>query len=393
MRVNAQLGVDKMRKLIEFLKSSVLLVVTLLVFAVIAELVLRQTSIASFSLNRGFLFSSQPSMISVGDQAVKYTPNTAIREVAVFGTHIEYDITSQSNDFGVFDSVDYFPQPNNKLNIAYLGDSFTAGSGGNKPWVSSLRESVQRSDLNFYNLGVSGTGLQHFEKLLKHAQQKLDIDVVNIMLITDDFFRPLWYPHTADAGVYFCHAQASVKQCTKVDPKMFRIRADETHEKILERTQEQYEYRDIDKDSNRVFHQRLRLFNLFCQAAFNATKSLESLQSISKTCPQLRLYYTLKYKRDALYAQSLDTLQKLSENFPEIEFKVFHMPQKSEVYGGEYSLELADEVKKAGFEYFSLLDLCDWDLSMFHVNDGHPNDSGYLKISECMQKFLPPNKS
>ena len=373
----------------EFFKSTVLFVITMSVLLVGAELVLRQTSIASFSLNRGFLFATPPSLVSTSNQAVKYQSNVDIREVAVFGDHIEYDITSRTNDFGFYDTVSYAQAPAGKTGVAFLGDSFTAGSGGNKPWVSTLRESANRSDLNLYSLGVSGTGLLHFEKLLEHANQALSLDVVNIMLITDDFFRPLWFPHSTTEGMFFCHPDTETDRCIKADPKMFRIRLDETRQEIIERTKEKYDFRDIDKDSNRVFHQRLRLFNLFCHTAFTVTQSLESLQSIAKTCPQLRLYHTLRYKRGELYKISADVLARLPANFPNLKFRVFHMPQKSEVYGGEYSLDIQTVVQEAGLEYIPLLEVCQWSLPMFHINDGHPNDIGYSKISECMKDYLP----
>lgn len=202
----------------DFIKNSLLIFVSLGACLVTAELIFQQTSIGSYSLNRGYLFSSNPSFIAAPAKTVKYQRNTAIREVAIFGEHVEYDLTHKTNNLGYFDNVDYLTSAlatdqstaSGVTGVVFLGNSFTTSAGGIAPWVATLREMQQRPDIALYSLGVSGTGIKHFYQLLKNFEQgDMPFSQVNIMAITNAFFGHSGIPSQTIKGCVFvrkiCH--------------------------------------------------------------------------------------------------------------------------------------------------------------------------------------------
>jgi hypothetical protein len=70
---------------------------------------------------------------------------------------------------------------------AFVGDSFTAGFHGGTPWAPALRDRARRAnpDLQIYNLGVSGTGFEHFSRLLKSFATEVDFSDIVILAISD----------------------------------------------------------------------------------------------------------------------------------------------------------------------------------------------------------------
>ena len=198
-----------------FLGCTGLLLASVLLALFASELILQLTELGDFSHNRRVLFYSQPSYEYLDNRVVRYLPDTAIRTVAVYGEHIDYDVTNHTNNLGFYDNVDYMNPGMEARSIAFLGDSFTSGSGGNLPWVISLRRSINSEDLKLYNLGVSGTGLHNFAAVLDRYRETLSIDEVNVMAITSDLYRSVWYPLVNDEGVRLCHNLVESEKCKK----------------------------------------------------------------------------------------------------------------------------------------------------------------------------------
>ena len=165
--------------MVNMLKNTGLLLGSLLVCVVITELGLRLTSIGIYSQNYRVLMYSIPSFTQTSRYAIRYKPNIAIRTVAVYGDQIDYDVTNTTNNLGQYDNVPYQKTADSIRDIVFVGDSFTSGSGGTKPWVTTLREQLNRSDIALYNLGVSATSVQHFYYMLKEFEKEIPFDEVN----------------------------------------------------------------------------------------------------------------------------------------------------------------------------------------------------------------------
>ena len=106
------------------------------------------------------------------------------------------------------------------------------------------------------------------------------------------------------------------------------------------------------------------------------------------SCPHLRVYQSRQVAKDILFRQSIDVLRHMQETYPDIRFRLFHIPEKGETFRRRYAINIVQEMQKLEMEYVPLLLACDWRLSHYHKHDGHPNDSGYQHLAECMEKYL-----
>jgi len=166
----------------------------------------------------------------------------------------------------------------------------------------------------------------------------------------------------------------------KDTPMAPRIELDESQAALVVRASEIYrQRRQLPKDQL-SWYTGLSLYTLVCDALYSLTRDPDLIGK----CPHLRLYKRKKRCKDATFASSVAALQRLVSAFPDKRFRFLHIPEKSEVYWGSYGLDPSDDVTSAGFEYFPLLELCDWNIAMFYKNDGHPNDYGYTTLSRCI---------
>lgn len=376
-------------KFLGILKSLLLLIVTTFICLLVAELMLRMTPIGSYNLKQRVLFYSQPAFLALDGQAVSYQPNTEIRSVAVYGDQIDYDTTKKTNNLGFYDQLDYHKTANGIKDIAFIGDSFTSSSGGNQPWVIGLRENIQRDDIQLYNFGVSATGLTHFHYLLKHLlnEDKVTLDEVNLMVISNDFFRYIWYPLSTEDGVRLCRGgEIEDTDCKKQPLTMHSIDIADNNQQILEKAQKIYDKNAELSSGDIPFYKKTRLFNLVCDVMGQA-QGLDA--NIISMCPHLERLKKQTYQKNLLYRESIRAIIRMSQEFPNIKFRVFHIPEVSEVVNQKYSsLKLRQEMKHIGIDYVPLLNECEWDRSMYHKNDGHPNDTGYKNLASCLAKFI-----
>lgn len=359
-----------------------------------AEIMLRFTSVGHYSLNRRVLFYSRPSFVRLTQRAVAYHPNTVIRTVAIYGNHIEYDTSNRTNSLGFFDSVSYQTESNvtptpatsaEKRKVAFVGDSFTAGSGGTEPWVSLLRRRVTNPNLELYNLGVSGTGVQHYLPLLNELQPQLQFDAANFALISSDFFRIPWYPMIDDEGVRFCRSDQNEFNCRATTPIIiYHFDLRESQQSLLNRAQQIYAHQNTDNDSQKTFLQRSRVFNLVCDGVFGLTGTNDSLLT---HCPHLHRYIPNSYEKNTLFKQSLQVLKKIKIHHPNLQLRVLHIPEKNEVRSGRYAVNIVSEMQELDIDYVPLLFACNFDLSMFHKHDAHMNDSGYQHLAKCTSQY------
>lgn len=368
------------------IKNLTLLLVSMLVCVMLAELALRFFPIGNYSLNQRVLFYSSPSLIRSDNTAVSYQPNTEIREVAVYGKNIDYDVTKKTNNMGFYDDIPYQKHNNGKRGIVFIGDSFTSGTGGDTPWVTTLRETISRSDVELYNLGVTATGVHAFYELLKTTKEKLTFDTVNLMVINSDYFRRTWYPYETKEGIRLCRNNITKEYCEKQEPTMYTIDHAETHQDLIKRAQEIYKKKNINADAERSFLQRSRLYNLYCDAWFSFNK--QSLSLLHSQCPQHKINRSIWREKNHVSMYSRQLLIAMNSEFPEIKFRLFHIPEKTEILKNEYSFDLKSDIVDSKIEYISLLKACDWDISMFHKHDAHPNNKGYANLANCMVQFI-----
>lgn len=337
-----------------------------LVGLTIGELLLRVVVDESKPAARGgtgLLFSSESWELD-SEGAVRYQPNREIRAIAVRAGQVAYDVRFRTNNLGFIDHRDYPPQRmTGRKYYAFVGDSFTAGYHGGEPWVPRLRDNLARKDIEIYNLGIDGTGIEHFRRLLMSARRQLNIDAIVLLAISHDFQRGFWQPQFSDRQIAFCAEKAGKQKCNSIAGI---VSPDVSLAEILDRVS------PADGKLSTNWIRELRLLAL----AKRASRNLSEL---------------LGQKKKAL-DQSLLSLQSLRAAFPDTEIHLIHLPEEDEVASGRYRLDIAKPVAELGINYFPALQGCGWSKDMFLERDKHPNAHGYRHMARCVADhlFSPP---
>jgi lysophospholipase L1-like esterase len=307
----------------------------------------------------GLLFSSGTWDVDA-DGAVRYQRNREIRTIRVHDGQVVYDLRFRTNNLGFIDHRDYPTAPAaGRRHYAFVGDSFTAGYHGGEAWVPRLRDDWRRANVEIYNLGVDGTGIEHFRRLLMSARRQLRIDAIAILAISHDFRRGFWQPQTTDRDIAFCRDPAGKRKCSRIAAI---VRPDAPLAEILERVAPPAVAPVTD------WFRASRLLALAKRASRNWSERFGQQRE--------------------LVEQSLESLHRLRAAFPNAEIHLIHLPEADEVVAGRYRLDIAARVAGMGIDYFSALERCPWSGDMFFEHDMHPNDRGYRHIAQCVAGHL-----
>lgn len=321
---------------------------------------------------QSLMYSSQTFQLDQNG-AVRYQPNKNIRTVAVYNNKIEYDVHFKTNNLGFIDDKDYeYENAPNKRYYAFVGDSFTAGVHGGEPWIPKLRSNLEEKNIEIFNLGISGTGIEHFYRLLKSTSEQLNITHIVIVAISNDFQRHFWYPLANSSEIRFCREHAS--ECIKRPYIATIIHPTSSIENILKVAD------NTIKDNGKYFH------GSGIRGVLKQSKLLTFVFRSLKTILQKKTINT----RNSF---SLDALRNIRDAFPSTEIYFIHLPQKQEVINGEYFLDnIGKEIKKIGISYFPALKEWNWQKDMFFVNDAHPNTFGYNNIKNYVSSYIFADK-
>lgn len=338
---------------------------------VIAELLVRHLFVTSPHESRYLMFSS-PHFRLDSNKAVRYLPNELARSVAVYDGSIEYDVSYQTNNLGFIDHRDYNMAHDKEAvrRYVFVGNSFTAGVHGGEPWVPRLRDKVVSSgrSIEIYNLGVTGTGLEHFYRVLKSAAREIRFENIVIISLSSDFKREFWYPLVSDSQLRFCPERLAEEACLKVPPIATIFDHTASQENILDSVSSIRQH-DTFMDSSAQFVRgqlkRSRFLVLLVRAVRNRHECTTELIN-----------------------GSLESLRKIRRDFNNMTVDFIHLPQKHEVAKGEYEIEVRGDIEGMGIKYFPALKECAWSKDMFHSRDSHPNSRGYQNISDCVSRYL-----
>ena len=171
-------------------------------------------------MNRAFLSDFYHAN---SDGVFTWPPDRQIRYAKMHGDRVEFDVFFRSNDLGLVDDENYAEPPGSALRVALVGDSFTAGYHGGRPWVPALREGMAGEDVALYNLGVGGAGFVQFERLLESASKKVRFTDVVLVVISDDLLRPSWYLDVHGDEARFCLESWPSWLCRLKRPYFHRI--------------------------------------------------------------------------------------------------------------------------------------------------------------------------
>ena len=313
---------------------------------------------------------SSPTFRADAHGAVRYVPNQTIRSVILRDDAIVYDVRFRTNDLGFIDHEDYLAPSERGANgprYAFVGDSFTAGFHGGTPWVPALRDRARETnpDLEIYNLGVSGTGFEHFVRLLESAGAEVDFSEIVILAISYDFWRPYWTPLATDDALRFCGTDEPPAYCLAAVRPVARI---------------------FDEELNQS--EMLALAAKQAEGQVSAPrKPRDRLLEHSRLAALLFEQYR-RFKLRLSRHESLNRLAGLRDAFPDKKIRFIHLPSMRGLTRGGYDLHLEDEIAELGIQYFPALTACSWPEGMFFAGDGHPNAVGYEAIARCVSNHL-----
>ncbi len=347
-----------------------LLIISLIISFAVCEIIVRLIDPGA-QKDRVLFFSSKA--FEETPHGVVFEANKRIRTLTVYGNKVEYDITFNTNNYGFVDDIDYgniHDEDYRKRNIAFVGDSFTAGYHGGKPWIPLLRKKLaENSKYNIYNLGVSGTGVIHFCDLLKNIKNNLYFTDIFILALSSDFTRPHWTPVIKGQGIIFAVDEKKEGVGRRQRPIAYILEGSSAE--TLNFAREIYRERFI--ASGKFYTLKGSKFLAFLYNNFILQR------------PDRKKVEILK---NSLFLESITRLQALPALFPNTRIHFFHLPQKDEVISGEYLIPLEMYFSGSGITYHPVLYETDWVREMFYKNDGHPNQAGYDHIQAYFYDFL-----
>jgi len=304
------------------------------------------------------------------DGVYTWPPNRRIRYVRTHDGRVEYDVAFESNDLGLVDDTDYVAAPLAARRVALVGDSFTAGYHGGRPWVPELSRRMAAEGVRLYNLGIGGAGFPQFESLLRSVSQHVEFTDVVLVAITDDLQRAQWRLDVDEDVARFCLVTWPQWLCRLRPPYFHRI--------------------DLETDPSRWTARHRD--SLSAPSGLALASVLVQVARASERREEERAKRTAKSER---------AIESIVETYGPKRVSFIHLPMRGEVERGEYKAgtrELAKRIRSSGVDYFPALRKCSWAGELFFRHDEHPNAAGYARIAECVGDYLrrrlgPPSAS
>ncbi len=294
------------------------------------------------------------------DGVFTWPPGRQIRYAKMHGDRVEFDVFFRSNDLGLVDDENYAEPPGSALRVALVGDSFTAGYHGGRPWVLALRERMAGEDVALYNLGIGGAGFIQFEHLLESASKKVHFTDVVLLVISDDLLRPSWYLDVEHDEARFCLESWAPWLCRLKPPYFHRI--------------------DLEADLAEWVAGRL-----------DPPSAVRGSALVSLFMHVMRSSERTDEERRERIAANERALSSIVRTYGSERVFVVHLPMRNEVVRGSYDAyarNLPDFAGDLGVDYFSALGECNWSARMFFERDAHPNARGYTQVISCVEGYL-----
>jgi len=300
--------------------------------------------------------------------AIRHPPNRQVRSLVLSTDEIDFDVRFPTNDLGLIDHRDYGTNPDVSPSWAFVGDSFAAGVEGGEPWIPKMRDTY---DLELYNLGIGATGVMHFARILASEADRLKFDEIVMIVISDDYFRPLWVPLTEGDELRICLEDEDPPACRQRRPIAYLIDPDLSESALLAHGEEVRQR----SGAARTINNRLVQF-------LKQSKLLLYSKRLADAAGERRAL------RSAELTGNLAALDQIRRDFPEMRIRMVQVPDKHEASRGRYDFDSSEEVRGRGIEYFDALHGCQWPSSYYHPHDRHLNAIGYDALAECVAGYL-----
>ena len=319
--------------------------------------------------------SARTMLFSVGDNFrneemfFRYHPHKEIRSVTLYSTLepkaiddivVEYDYDIRTNNAGLVMSRDI--EIGEKV-ILVVGDSFTEGQGAT-PWFYEL-EANWNGSAKLINLGIMGTGPMQWWFLAERVVEEFDLEVegVVINIILGDLVRSVWNfsEESLDClSIGLCRYKGDIQgvdfSLLNDDLKIRQLVLDSAHRPSV--SELLMPSRGLDR------------FKHFVKELLKKSKILVTIRGYFKPTDLIE-----KNKNSIV---KIANLAKNNARMVVINTKEFSSNPDIEYASYEAGiLRSLSDIKSVPLSW------CNPGANGFHVNDGHPNANGYLRVRDC----------
>ena len=318
-------------------------------------------SIEPFDL---YYFRDRPGQLRDQRTTFGYEPGSAVRQVVVVvtkqGRAIEYDTTLTTNNLGLVQKRNLSP---GETAVVVIGDSFTEGVGA-PPWFYELEAEIG-DEFRLANLGVVGTGAQHWERALSWFSKDHHVAGLVVLFIEDDLLRPLTWWKRVDGSIAICLDDQCLNPMATLP------------------------YRD--SDFAPFTHEQAPAWKRIAFQLSQVTRVgallLRAGQSMSPVAPRPRRWNA--NFDEAQFREGLMAFDRIAAKFPAAVF--LHLPMAEEARSQAWlqrSPKIRDHLRALGGRYRDGMKECDLEGSDYYRHDPHPTANGYQKIRRCVTQIV-----
>lgn len=319
-----------------------------------------------------YLYFSRNALRNIDDAYWTYTPNTHVRSVTMYSYPasppiLEGDVTLETNNLGLVQRTDL---EKDQKTIALIGDSFTEGQPCD-PWFYSLEDDFHKKtrDCQLVNMGLMGTGPQHWERLFTDINKEYPIGKILILFIQNDFERSIF---TWDEHQMHC---IDIEICT--DDYWYGIDRSASQEEIISMTKS--------RERQRHGNSTMTLLDGFLRRWLY---SYRYIRATMKSITDAKAYMTQSAYKEAVEKNMAAIRRIVSEVGKDnaVFLSISSRPEAERHAFEEKTLRLVGELAAltSAAQIRSLL-LEPGDFSDY---DGHPNTRGYEKIKNTAAAIL-----
>lgn len=348
---------------------------TVVLVLLITEFVLPAFFEEPYHWDRRLMFFSEGKVFQNKDWGgFVYHPNATIRSLTFYITNDktaqitkEYEYEIKTNSLGLVQlrDVDYA-----KPSILFLGDSYTEGQGAS-PWFYELEKRWPSDVHQIINGGILGTGVEAWGRLYKDLSSQVKIAKVVILFISDDWRRGVWqFPmkvldcllsHNYCSGSEGFYGLPQDRDTAKAHiEKMTRARIAQ-----LPRPTE---------DQNIL--KRTFMFRRIIRPAYGVLR--KSFLEEKTRSPEIEQF-------EIGQRTIIDIVNEVGKE----NVLFIHLPRKFEIdHGPDFSGKKArDFLSGHNLRFVDGFEICGLTPDDYHI-DGHPNDAGYGKIVDCVERSV-----
>jgi hypothetical protein len=305
-----------------------------------------------------------------------YHPNATIRSQTFYivdeatGEIVkEYDYLIKTNSLGLVQLKNVDPS---KPSIILLGDSFTEGQGAS-PWFYELES--RWPDTAFHQIingGILGTGVEAWGRLYRDVASRVKIDKAVFIFISHDWNRSVWQFPKKVLDCLMSHSY-----CTG-EEGFYGVSEDPASaEAYIAKIAKARIDRAANATAGKTALKRSAIFKKLIRPAYYRLR--QSIQGKKTKIAAANRQFEISRK----------TVRDVVGQLGEENVLFLHLPTKWEIGSGPNDLgkKAREFISGENLRFVDGFRSCGLTAADYHI-DGHPDDSGYKKITDCVERAI-----